>query len=67
MRDPARIDRMIELLRQAWHLRPEMRLGQLLDSLLADYEAFFYVEDEVTERKLTVLLNEGFEKAWETK
>lgn len=67
MRDPARVDRMIELLRQAWHLRPDQRLGQLLDSLLADYEALFYVEDDVTERKLTVLLNEGFEKAWETK
>lgn len=30
MRDPARIDRMIESLREVWHASPDMRLGQLL-------------------------------------
>lgn len=30
MRDPARIDEMVELLRQVWHLEPDLRLGQLV-------------------------------------
>jgi uncharacterized protein YihD (DUF1040 family) len=29
-RDPKRIDRMIELLREAWHRHPDMRLTQFL-------------------------------------
>lgn len=30
MRNPDRIDRMTELLRQTWHKYPDMRLGQLV-------------------------------------
>lgn len=30
MRDPNRIDRIIELLRQAWHRNPDWRLNQLI-------------------------------------
>jgi uncharacterized protein YihD (DUF1040 family) len=30
MRDPKRIDRIIELLRQAWHRNPDWRLNQLI-------------------------------------
>lgn len=30
MRDPARIDEVIELLREVWTLEPDLRLGQLI-------------------------------------
>jgi len=33
MRDPARIDRIVELLRQHWHASPDQRLGQLIANL----------------------------------
>jgi|SRR5882672_520664 len=33
MRDPSRIDRIIELLRQHWHTSPDQRLGQLIANL----------------------------------
>lgn len=36
MRDPARIDRVIELLRAAWHASPDLRLGQLISNLTAN-------------------------------
>lgn len=34
MRDPARIDRICELLRAAWHESPDQRLGQFVYNLL---------------------------------
>lgn len=30
MRDPARIDEVLELLREVWTLQPDLRLGQLI-------------------------------------
>ena len=30
MRDPARIDEMLQLLRDVWQLEPDLRLGQLI-------------------------------------
>ncbi|VXB60840.1 DUF1040 family protein [Massilia sp. 9I] len=30
MRDPARIDEVLELLREVWTLEPDLRLGQLI-------------------------------------
>ena len=33
MRDPERIDRIIEKLRLAWHEAPDWRLGQLISNL----------------------------------
>lgn len=32
MRDPARIDPMLEQLRQYWHAHPDMRLGQIIEN-----------------------------------
>lgn len=69
MRDPARIDRLCELLRVAWHGVPDQRFGQLvnnLHSVLKD-SAIFHVEDDVWERKLRVLATDGFYAARETK
>ena len=55
MRDPARIDRMIEKLREIWHANPDMRLGQMLVNVIRPGEPcprVFYAEDTDTEAKL---------------
>lgn len=45
MRDPARIDRMIEKLRVLWHSSPDQRLGQLKAAVTMDIEET-YRDDE---------------------
>lgn len=55
MRDPARIDRILDRLRTAWTASPDMRLGQLLVVLLRPTEPcpqVFYAEDSVLEARL---------------
>lgn len=59
MRDPARIDRMIEMLRQLWKLQPDTRLGQLVVNVIRPSEPcprVFYAEDTDTETKLAQYL-----------
>lgn len=56
-RDPARIDRMVELLREAWHLVPDWRLTQLVinatDPAAGSVDGSPYcVEDDQMEQKL---------------
>jgi hypothetical protein len=69
MRDPARIDRMIGLLRGLWVAYPDLRLGQIIDNakVFALREQHldgsplpdtFYVEDDIIELGLRRLLNE---------
>ena len=57
MRDPARIDRMIELLRQRWHESPDQRLGQIVTNYAtignqAWFDKPWLTEDDVTEANL---------------
>ena len=62
MRDPARIDRMIEML---WELQPDMRLGQLLVNVIRPKEPcpqIFGAEDTDTETKLAKYLAEVRER-----
>ena len=44
MRDPNRIDKIIEELRKLWAAQPDLRLGQLLIYVTGD--GLFYVEDD---------------------
>lgn len=52
MRDPKRIDKMINLLRDVWHANPDMRLGQLMLNLTRnsqledDINRIWHAEDE---------------------
>ncbi len=58
-RDPERIDRMVELLRQAWHLFPDERLTQLVMNAADAHEVcapLFYLEDDKMEEKLKKLI-----------
>ena len=67
MRNPARIDRIIEKLRAAWHAAPDLRLGQLVETAAITGQnsergrrdgatAVFYTEDEWTELGFDKLL-----------
>ncbi len=58
MRDPARIDRMLEALRQAWLRAPDLRLGQLVVNAARPSEpcpGVFYLADDVLEARLAAL------------
>lgn len=51
MRDPNRIDRICDLLRDVWKLIPDWRLGQLIFNLTGRYDCF-YVEDDTLEKSV---------------
>jgi uncharacterized protein YihD (DUF1040 family) len=59
VRDPARIARMLALLRTAWLRDPDMRLGQLMSNLFDD-AIEFHIEDDRTEELLRVLVEGGW-------
>jgi hypothetical protein len=55
VRDPSRIDRILEKLGREWKKFPDMRLGQLLFVLMTvwdDGKDVFYYEDDRLERAL---------------
>jgi uncharacterized protein YihD (DUF1040 family) len=50
VRDPARIDEVLALLREAWLRSPDLRLGQLIYNVLqpgAGSPWLYYVEDDI--------------------
>jgi len=54
-RDPKRIDRMVELLREAWSLFPDERLTQLVINISDthhDCGPVYFLEDVEMERRL---------------
>lgn len=52
MRDPKRINRIIELVRGIWLTQPDIRLTQLIMNALRMNEDPYYVEDDILEAKL---------------
>jgi uncharacterized protein YihD (DUF1040 family) len=55
MRDPARIDRILELLREVWTRSPDLRLGQLIVNAVqprGPCPEVFSIEDTVLARRL---------------
>jgi len=55
MRDPARIEPILNLIRTAWELNPDMRLGQLIVNIVRPKEScpeVFYVEDDELVRRV---------------
>jgi len=53
MRDPARIDRILNLIAVIWRRNPDLRLGQLLSNFAGFEGDPFHYEDDETEQKLT--------------
>ena len=59
MKDPERIDPLIEKVRKLWHLYPDMRLGQLIVNCTPgsfSCPEVFYMEDDKLERTLNNFL-----------
>lgn len=63
MRDTERIDRIIELVRQAWNFVPDWRLGQLIANASRDcgWEDPYFMEDDYLESELKDMV-----KRWKT-
>jgi uncharacterized protein YihD (DUF1040 family) len=53
MRDPQRIDRILNLIAVIWRRNPDLRLGQLLLTHAGFEGDIYYYEDDRTEQKLT--------------
>lgn len=59
MRDPARIEALLSLLRQVWEQSPDLRLGQLLLSAVRPEQPcpeIFHIEDDRLAEGLRELL-----------
>ncbi len=52
MRDPARIDRILELVEKVWRAHPDLRLTQLIMNVLNMNSDPYYVEDDKLESVL---------------
>jgi len=62
-RDPARHQRVLDLLCQVWLKYPQLRLGQLLVNIDARFERNpFFVEDDEVEASIRKVLDVGFGK-----
>ena len=58
MRDPMRIEPTLALLRAAWYMHPDWRLGQLIENVLAEStNPTYYVEDSELAQRLRELIN----------
>jgi len=62
MRDPKRIPRILDLLREVWEMVPDWRLGQLVANLHAHVDVF-HPEDDKTEHELLELRKRLQERA----
>jgi hypothetical protein len=66
MRNPNRIPRILEKLARNWSKYPDLRLGQLLDSLrfvACDRDIdMFYIEDDLIEKELDRRLAQSDDK-----
>lgn len=45
MRDPARIDKVLSMLKSYWKSNPDLRFVQMVMSIVGDGD-YFYLEDE---------------------
>jgi hypothetical protein len=53
MRDPERIERVVNLLKFLWIKYPDLRLGQLIIDITYDTGVdLFYLEDDILEKKI---------------
>lgn len=65
MRDPERIDEILEEIKAIWKRHPDMRLGQLLVNLLdPSPNRLFYVEDDILAKQLADFIETG---VWPTR
>ena len=60
MRDPNRIQPILDDLGNVWRAHPDMRLGQLLVNLVAVDSDLYFVEDEALDKTLVDVLHKGW-------
>jgi len=58
MRDPKRIDKILERVREVWKTYPDLRLLQLLYNCLEIDNMAYYVEDDELLKRLNKTYNE---------
>lgn len=51
MRDPERIDRVLDAVRRLWERQPNWRLGELIVNTTGEHR-FFYTEDDQLLRRI---------------
>lgn len=59
MKDPKRINKIIDILKSYWNSHPDLRLGQILSNIASSCGEgidTFYLEDDVLKEKLITLL-----------
>jgi len=66
MKDPGRIDEIIELIKQLWSSYPDWRFGQLICNISTKlgYEDPFFVEDDLLKKKIEELLESTKHFSW---
>ena len=47
MRNPERIDKVINQIRDIWKCVPDLRLGQLILNVIPPHTELYYIEDDV--------------------
>jgi len=52
MRDPERIDRILDIVKSIWKIAPDLRLLQLLHNVLPHDNVAYYFEDDELETAL---------------
>jgi uncharacterized protein YihD (DUF1040 family) len=58
VRDPKRIEPMLDLIRTIWTRSPDLRLGQLISNTTVDVDdedRLYHIEDEELAEKLKIL------------
>jgi len=56
MRDPDRIDEILELISKVWHKNPDLRLCQLIGNIFIEKD-LYYVEDDRLQEALIEYYN----------
>lgn len=52
MRDPKRIDTILNRIKRIWNKYPDLRLGQLIVNVISDDSILYMLEDEEMVRSL---------------
>lgn len=63
MRDPKRIDRILDKLKVLWKLYPDYRFGQMLiNNFFCDDRLIWHLEDDVFEKAIDMTLKKAIKE-----
>ena len=58
MRDPSRINRILDVIRRIWIKNPDLRLTQMILNVGGDNEDIFFLEDDELAERLVALYSD---------